>query len=161
MLIVESPVARFTCFASHAFQVEYLFTDKTGTLTENSMVFRRCCINGVPFHDVRGVLRELPYGMATRASVDIEDVGSADESADLSASMEHFLLALALCHSSQMDYEERFDELDGAEFQYACCSPDERALLLACARCDPMSEAMPVAKGFDVVSAAPAPGTLG
>lgn len=27
-------------------QIEYLFTDKTGTLTENLMVFRRCSING-------------------------------------------------------------------------------------------------------------------
>lgn len=27
-------------------QVEYIFTDKTGTLTENNMEFKECCIEG-------------------------------------------------------------------------------------------------------------------
>uniref|UniRef100_A0A6A7G3R0 P-type phospholipid transporter n=2 Tax=Hirondellea gigas TaxID=1518452 RepID=A0A6A7G3R0_9CRUS len=31
-------------------QIQYLFTDKTGTLTENNMVFQRCSINGVDYH---------------------------------------------------------------------------------------------------------------
>ncbi|XP_018027208.1 phospholipid-transporting ATPase VD [Hyalella azteca] len=30
-------------------QVQYVFTDKTGTLTENNMVFQRCSINGVDY----------------------------------------------------------------------------------------------------------------
>lgn len=29
-----------------AFQVEYVFTDKTGTLTENNMEFIECCVDG-------------------------------------------------------------------------------------------------------------------
>lgn len=27
-------------------QVEYVFTDKTGTLTENNMEFKECCVEG-------------------------------------------------------------------------------------------------------------------
>ncbi|XP_068649960.1 phospholipid-transporting ATPase 2-like [Aristolochia californica] len=27
-------------------QVEYILTDQTGTLTENKMIFKKCCING-------------------------------------------------------------------------------------------------------------------
>lgn len=32
-------------------QVEYVFTDKTGTLTENSMEFIECCIDGHKYKD--------------------------------------------------------------------------------------------------------------
>merc|ERR1712228_570700 len=33
-------------------QIEYVFSDKTGTLTENDMQFRRCSINGVKYLEV-------------------------------------------------------------------------------------------------------------
>jgi P-type E1-E2 ATPase len=31
--------------------VEFLFSDKTGTLTENIMIFRECSIDGALFKD--------------------------------------------------------------------------------------------------------------
>lgn len=36
-------------------QIQYIFSDKTGTLTENKMVFRRCVVSGVEYsHDANG-----------------------------------------------------------------------------------------------------------
>jgi len=36
--------------------VDYVFTDKTGTLTENSMEFIECCIDG---HKYKGTTQEV------------------------------------------------------------------------------------------------------
>lgn len=30
-------------------QIQYIFSDKTGTITENKMMFKRCCINGTDY----------------------------------------------------------------------------------------------------------------
>uniref|UniRef100_A0A8C2U0Q4 Phospholipid-transporting ATPase n=1 Tax=Coturnix japonica TaxID=93934 RepID=A0A8C2U0Q4_COTJA len=43
-------------------QIQYVFTDKTGTLTENKMVFRRCSIAGQEYcHEENGKMLNLCY----------------------------------------------------------------------------------------------------
>jgi phospholipid-translocating ATPase len=54
-------------------QVEYIFSDKTGTLTQNVMEFKKCTINGVPYGEA---YTEAQAGMQRRQGVNVEVEGA-------------------------------------------------------------------------------------
>ncbi|KAI9844794.1 MAG: hypothetical protein M1838_002030 [Thelocarpon superellum] len=54
-------------------QIEYIFSDKTGTLTQNVMEFRKCSINGVPYGEA---YTEAQAGLQRRLGVDVEAEGA-------------------------------------------------------------------------------------
>lgn len=54
-------------------QIEYIFSDKTGTLTQNVMEFKKCSINGVPYGEA---YTEAQAGMQRRQGVDIDVEGA-------------------------------------------------------------------------------------
>ncbi|KAG8144631.1 putative Phospholipid-transporting ATPase protein [Naja naja] len=96
-------------------QVEYVFSDKTGTLTENTMEFIECSIDGYRYCD-------------SFSQVDAKTpTGKADKKQE-----ELFLRALCLCHTVQVQQK---DEIDTGTLQpkttqvYVAASPDEVALL--------------------------------
>lgn len=51
-------------------QIEYIFSDKTGTLTQNLMEFRKCTINGVSYGKA---YTEALAGLRKRQGVDVEE----------------------------------------------------------------------------------------
>jgi len=89
--------------------VQYLFSDKTGTLTQNQMDFKKVSVRGRICHDAsQGLLFDMFQNSAT------------DKEAD---EVKELLLCLALCHSVVPDKPEGSDEL-----VYKAASPDEEAL---------------------------------
>lgn len=99
--------------------MEILFSDKTGTLTENVMVFRECSIDGVLFFDDNENL-----------------VSPAEKTNRLKRSVRKFLEVLALCHTVQavqMDIPEDVKSTRNPHhLVYHASSPDEKAIVEAC-----------------------------
>ncbi|KAJ3528331.1 hypothetical protein NMY22_g9457 [Coprinellus aureogranulatus] len=46
----QATLARSWNLSDDLGQIEYIFSDKTGTLTQNAMVFRKCCIGGKSYN---------------------------------------------------------------------------------------------------------------
>jgi P-type E1-E2 ATPase len=45
-------------------QVDFVFSDKTGTLTQNKMIFKKCSVNGVIYGEGEGeALSMLPQSI--------------------------------------------------------------------------------------------------
>ncbi|KAJ8409446.1 hypothetical protein AAFF_G00228470 [Aldrovandia affinis] len=109
-------------------QVEYVFTDKTGTLTENEMQFRECSVDGVKFLEISGKL--VPEGMMADCLDGPLPLLREEE--------ELFLKAVALCHTVQISYDQVDGQKDanGASplTEYYASSPDEKALVEAMKR---------------------------
>lgn len=104
-------------------QVDFIFSDKTGTLTQNKMVFKKCTINSVVYGDLLpgeeprdGI---CPSSKAT-ISKSIENMGRNNEGANL----KEFFTHLAVCHTAMVEKEK------SGELKYSASSPDELALVM-------------------------------
>jgi phospholipid-translocating ATPase len=54
-------------------QIEYVFSDKTGTLTQNVMEFKKCTVNGQPYGEA---YTEALAGMQKRMGINTEEEGA-------------------------------------------------------------------------------------
>ncbi|XP_063305087.1 probable phospholipid-transporting ATPase IM [Pelobates fuscus] len=129
--------AKTTTLNEELGQIEYIFSDKTGTLTQNIMTFNKCSINGKVYGEVRDEIgRKVEINEKT-APVDFSFNPFADrkfnfydhsliESIKLDDPHEQeFFRLLALCHTVMAE------EKNEGELTYQAQSPDEGALVTA------------------------------
>lgn len=108
--------AKNTAISEDLGQIQYVFSDKTGTITENIMRFQKCAVNNVI------------YGHSATCSDAIQDPGlhAVVENPDEEVATE-FFRCLALNQTVVPN-----TELDAAgKYTYKSSSPDEEALVLA------------------------------
>ncbi|XP_050457015.1 probable phospholipid-transporting ATPase IA isoform X6 [Cataglyphis hispanica] len=111
--------------------VNYIFTDKTGTLTKNVMEFKRCSVGGKLYdlpnpsneHESTSdssceLIRDIVEGRSVRDSSNPIDKKKAEHAAVL----HEFMVMLSVCHTV---IPEKIDD----SIIYHAASPDERALV--------------------------------
>jgi phospholipid-translocating ATPase len=83
-------------------QIEYIFSDKTGTLTQNVMEFKKCTVNGVAYGEA---YTEAEAGMRRRQGIDV-DAEQQQVRAHIAEARAEMLQAIRKTHDNPYLHDE-------------------------------------------------------
>lgn len=106
-------------------QIEYVFSDKTGTLTQNVMEFKKCTVNGVAYGKA---YTEALAGMRKRLGVNVEAEGR-EMTLDIARDREDMLQGLAKVSDNKQRLDEEVTFVSNAYVQdmMGASGPDQQA----------------------------------
>ncbi|ORX61690.1 phospholipid-translocating P-type ATPase [Hesseltinella vesiculosa] len=120
-------VARSSSLIEELGQVEYVFSDKTGTLTCNQMEFQECSIAGLTYaHHPDPDRQPNPQNGAydPRAQYSFQQLEQHRQDSPQANIIHEFLTALMTCHTVIPEHDKETNEI-----VYQASSPDEAALV--------------------------------
>lgn len=108
---IIKPVAQMSSLNDELGQVNYVLSDKTGTLTQNKMVFHRLLIGDSVYNDVQiSSIQDKIY--------DESLVSALKSGARMNNKEVHALRCLALCHSVIFDEKKQFNSASPEELTF-------------------------------------------